>query len=224
MENLQKLDDGLYRILVPFEELTTTVYLLNAPQGAAIIDAATYASDITDYVLPALEFLKIDTVSHLLLTHTHDDHAGGLPKLMECFPQAQVGSMTPMDLPGFSHLRDGDILLDRLQTVHLPGHTQNSCGFLDLPTGTLLSGDCLQLGGIGKYVHGIGYPDLYRASVEKLKAMPICCIVAAHEFNPLGSIARGKAEVQAYLNTCLNSLLPQTERVAGSNLLTLKLD
>jgi len=205
MENLQKLDEGLYRILIPFEDLNTTVYIVRSPQGVAIIDAATYASDIAVFVLPALAQLGIGrgAVPHLLLTHAHDDHAGGLPALLEAFPHAPVQSITPFALPEFSPLQDGDVILDRLQTVLLPGHTRLSCGFLDLPTGTLLSGDCLQLGGVGKYIHGIGYPELYRASIKKLRAMDIHRIVAAHEFEPLGSIAEGSAQVQAYLDTCL---------------------
>ena len=78
--------------------------------------------------------------------------------------------------------------------------------FLDLPTGTLLSGDCLQLFGVGKYRSGIGYPYLYRRSVERLRGMELSQIVAAHEYDPLGSIARGKEEIEAYLSPCLSAI------------------
>ena len=203
MEYLQQVDAGLYRILVPFEDLNTTVYIVRSPEGAALIDAATYPEDITSYVLPALEELGIGKVTHILLTHHHGDHAGGLPRLMEAFPEAAVCSMTSFDLPGFLLLKDGEQVMQRLQTLHLPGHTPHSCGFLDLPTGTLLSGDCLQLAGVGKYIHGVRYPEQYRASVEKLKKLDIRRIVAAHEYVPLGSLAEGSAEVAAYLDACL---------------------
>lgn len=205
VEYLQKVDAGIYRILVPFEDLSTTVYIVRSPQGVAIIDAATYASDIRDFVLPALAQLGIgrEAVTHLLLTHAHDDHAGGLPALLEAFPHARVQSITPFALPEFSPLQDGDMILGRLQAVLLPGHTRLSCGYLDLPTGTLLSGDCLQLAGVGKYIHGIGYPEAYRSSVEKLQKMDIRRIVAAHEYVPLGSIAEGREVVAAYLDACL---------------------
>ena len=203
MENLQAVADGVYRILIPFEDLHTTVYIVLSPEGAALIDAATYPEDITSYVLPALEMLGIVKVTHILLTHHHGDHAGGLPRLIEAFPEAAVCSMTPFDLPGFRLLEDGEQVMQRLQTLHLPGHTRLSCGYLDLPTGTLLSGDCLQLAGVGKYVHGVGCPEQYRASVEKLKKLDIRRIVAAHEYVPLGSLAEGREAVEAYLDACL---------------------
>ena len=87
--------------------------------------------------------------------------------------------------------------------VYLPGHTDHSVGFLDLETKTLLSGDCLQLEGIGKYRNGIGFPYLYIESCEKLEKMNISRIVTAHEYDPLGSIADGEAEVEKYLDLCI---------------------
>ena len=88
-------------------------------------------------------------------------------------------------------------------SVHLPGHTADSMGYLDLRSHTLLSGDCLQLKGIGKYRNGIGNKDTYIASVNKLRAIDVRRIVAAHEYDPLGSIAEGRAAVDAYLDLCL---------------------
>jgi glyoxylase-like metal-dependent hydrolase (beta-lactamase superfamily II) len=100
-------------------------------------------------------------------------------------------------------LTDGEKLLGCLQVVSLPGHTKNSVGFLDLRSKTLLSGDCLQLKGIGKYRNGISRPAEYIQSIKRLQEMDIECIVAAHEYDPLGSIADGKAEVSQYLELCL---------------------
>ncbi len=68
----------------------------------------------------------------------------------------------------------------------------------------MLSGDCLQLDGVGEYRNGVGYLDLYKASIVRLKNMDIKRIVAAHEFDPLGSVAEGEEEVQVYLDECIN--------------------
>ena len=91
-----------------------------------------------------------------------------------------------------------------LMAVSLPGHTKNSVGYLDLRSKTLLSGDCLQLKGIGKYRNGIPYPNEYIASVQKLQHMQIDRIVAAHDYDPLGSVASGPLAVEEYLNLCLS--------------------
>lgn len=200
----ERIDERIYRILIPFEELTTTVYLLRYEEGAALIDSATYPSDIDGCVIPAIEELGIkkDDVKWLLLTHTHGDHAGGLKRLSELFPNAKIGFMTALDMPQFYSLHDGDILFGGLKVVHLPGHTTDSIGYLDTKTKTLLSGDCLQLLGVGKYRGGVRYPELYLESIGRLEKMDIERIVAAHEYDPLGSVAEGSASVLHYLRTC----------------------
>ncbi len=202
-EKADRIDDGLFRILIPFESVTTTVYVAVYEQGVAIIDSATYPTDVDTYILPALSEVGVDEaqVRYLLLTHDHGDHAGGIDRLRERLPRATVGAM--FALPNAKTLLDGELLLGGLQVVHLPGHTDTAAGFLDRRTGTLLSGDCLQLDGIDKYRNGVSDRDAYRASIEKLKRMDIRRIVAAHEYEPLGSVADGETAVEQYLDECL---------------------
>ena len=204
----EKIDDGLYRIRIPFEDLFTTVYLAVFPEGTAIIDAATYPRDVSDYVLPALKELGIAraAVRYLLLTHSHGDHAGGLNELRRAFPDATVAAYPSEGIPQARPLTDGEVLLGGLRVLHLPGHTAGAVGYLDLRTATLLSGDCLQLRGVGKYRNGIRFPQEYAESVNRLLAMDLRRIVAAHEYDPLGSRAEGRDGVVRYLRTCLSSL------------------
>ena len=200
---IDNLGAGLFRVLIPFDgDVTTTVYVALCDNGVALIDSATYPTDVDNYIIPALEELKmpLESVKYLLLTHNHGDHAGGAKRLLEL---AENASSFVFDSPRFSPLTDGEMIGDRLQTVFLPGHTDHSVGFLDLETKTLLSGDCLQLEGVGKYRDGIGFPSLYIESCEKLKKMNISRIVTAHEYDPLGSIADGEAEVEKYLDLCI---------------------
>lgn len=205
---IDRLDVGLYRLNVPFEDLTTAVYFAVYTQGAAIIDSATYPSDVDNYILPALKEIGLmpADVTYILLTHHHGDHAGGASCLAQRLQHAKVGTSFSSELPNRFALEDGQTLLDGLQVVHLPGHTDTTVGFLDVRTGTLLSGDCLQLKGIGRYRRGVSDKNSYIASVQKLKTMPIRRIVAAHEFDPLGSLAEGTEAVKQYLDCCLQCL------------------
>ena len=205
---IKKACEGIYRILVPFEELYTTVYAAVGEEGVALIDSATYPSDIRNYILPALRELGIsdDAVKYILLSHLHGDHAGGATELCRALPNAVPRAFEPCDLPGLSMLSDSEILLGFLQAVKLPGHAHHSGGFLDLRHGTLLSADCLQLYGVGKYTNGIFLPDEYEKSIEKIKNLGLKRIVAAHDYEPLGAIAEGEAEVKKYLDTCLDAL------------------
>lgn len=203
----EQYGQGLFRLNIPFEDLTTSVYIVVAPSGAAIIDSATYPTDVDAWILPALQEIGVErqAVKRLLLTHDHGDHAGGLPRLIECFPDAVVRTSYPTPLSASAPLRDGERILERLQTVALPGHTKTSVAYLDLPTKTLLSGDCLQLKGIGIYRNNVAEPWLYRASIQRLMTMDLERIIAAHEFDPLGSVAEGKQAVTAYLEECLRT-------------------
>ena len=207
--NVEKIDNGIYRFLIPFEgEIDTTVYAVADEDGVALIDAATYPSDADKYVLPALSQIGFSPadVRALLLSHDHGDHAGGAARLLECLPNAVLRAPFAWDSPRFAPLCDGDRPLGRLLALHLAGHTPHSFGFLDLPTKTLLSGDCLQLFGVGKYRNGIALPGDYQASVERLLRTDLLRIVAAHEYDPLGSVAEGRAAVERYLTTCLKAL------------------
>lgn len=56
---------------------------------------------------------------------------------------------------------------------------------------------------VGKYRNGVGYPQDYAESVNRLKAEDIRKIVAAHEYDPFGSTAEGIEAVQRYLDGCL---------------------
>ena len=203
---IDNLGAGLFRILIPFDgDVTTTVYVVFCDDGVALVDSATYPTDVDNYIIPALEEMKIpiESIRYLLLTHNHGDHAGGAKRLLELAENATLGASFSFSSPKFSPLTDGVVIGDRLQVVALPGHTDHSVGFLDLKTNTLLSGDCLQLEGVGKYRDGIGFPSLYIESCEKLKKMNISRIVTAHEYDPLGSIADGEAEVEKYLDLCI---------------------
>lgn len=198
---LSQITDGIHLLKVPFEDLYTSVFFVESEKGLAIIDCATTPEDVDTYILPTLQTMGREA-THLLLTHTHGDHAGGARRLLECCPNLQVQTWKPLDLPRFSPLRDGEVVIGRLRMLALPGHSSYSVGYLDLPTKTLISGDCLQLAGVGKYVNGIQYPELYLQSIEKLRTMELDRIIASHDYVPLGSLAEGKDAVERYLEAC----------------------
>ena len=199
--SLIQIAEGLFLLKIPFQELYTSVFFVVGKDGLAIVDCATTSDDVDRYILPVLKSMK-KSATHLLLTHSHGDHAGGAPRLLEQLPDLMCFAYEDMNLPRFHRLMDGEILLDRLQVVSLLGHTDRSVGYFDRSTNTLISGDCLQLAGVGKYINGIRYPELYLQSIEKLKEMRLDRIIASHDYVPLGSLAEGKEAVAQYLDTC----------------------
>ncbi len=201
----EEICENLYRILIPFEDIYTTAYVVLNNKKAAVIDSGACDADAERCIFPALKEIGIqqNDVRYLLLTHSHGDHAGGIGRLAELFPQAEIRASYAIGLPHFSLLKDREIILSDLQAIYLPGHVNHAVGYLHLPSGTLLSGDCLQLSGIGKYRKNIADRERYEQSVKSLQKLEIKRIVAAHEFDPLGSIAEGEEAVREYLEMCL---------------------
>lgn len=197
----ESVAEGILRLKVPFEELYTAVFFVQGKEEWAVIDTATTCEDVDTYILPALNRLP-KRATHLLLTHGHADHAGGAERLLEAYPDLRLYTAEDWKKTPFSTLSDGALLLGRLQTVFLTGHSKRSVGYFDLPTGTLISGDCLQQAGVGKYTNGISDPEAYLASIERLRRMPIERIVASHDYVPLGAIAEGRDAVARYLDVC----------------------
>ncbi len=204
----ERLADGIYRLCVPFEEIYTSVFLLQFQAGCILLDGAASDEDAENYVLPALE--KVNAQPQMIVrSHNHGDHSGGVARIAKAFPDAKIGLMED-DFPNdgrYIRLYDGDVLLDRFQVLNLRGHTDDCLALLDIKTNTLISGDCLQGGGIGKY--GVSFTDVaaYLQSVERVKNLKVDRIVASHEFAPYGFFAEGIQMVNTYLNECIRTAL-----------------
>lgn len=214
LTRFEKIQTDLYQLRVPFDGIFTSVFYVVTDTGAAIIDSAASAYDIETCVWPALEALGEELsvwplpVRQILCTHTHNDHAGGLLTLSSRFPEAKIGVfgrglVSTRSGLSFERLRDGQILMDCIQALHLPGHSDDSAGFLDLRTNTLISGDSMQFFGVGRYGCGVGSWSAYRETLEKLLRMDIENIIASHEYMPLGGSAFGRDESRAYIKGCL---------------------
>ena len=211
---MEQMIDNIYRVTCPYQDIYTTVYIIKTEKGTLLFDAASYPSDVDEYIAPALTECGVDTVDYIFISHNHRDHAGALSVLRERYPEATIVSRCPKlkaaygDTP-FLAPENGDRLLDVLQVVTIPGHTADAAAILDTRTGTLISGDCLQLYGIfgsGKWAANIGFAAEHLAAVEKIRALGAERITAAHDFHPYGDFAEGKEAVEKYLDACGEAL------------------
>lgn len=204
----ERFFDNIYRLRVPFENIYTSVFLVDTDGGKLLIDAGDGESDVKNIILPALE--KMNVIPDILaVTHSHGDHAGGLGTLAHTFENAKICAFNSRITENFSQrsklLCDGDILLDCIKIIHLPGHSSDSIGFLDMRSNILIGGDAVQLYGIARYGCGLGSPNSYRNTIGKIKSMHLSMYVASHDFFPLGAFAKGE-EVEKYLDEALLDL------------------
>lgn len=217
MEGHEKLSDQIDQLTIPYKNIFTTVYLIRTDGCAVLFDAASYASDIEDYVLPWLEELGVteQMLRYVFISHNHTDHAGGLSRLMEVFPEAIIVSRSRELREKFCCFRfflpeDGDVLVDSLRVVTIPGHSMDSMALYDRKRKYMITGDSLQLRGIfGSDFWGanISWPAEHLQALEKLQEMDVRQLLWSHDYYPMGRGAAGREEILAALDACRAPLI-----------------
>ena len=186
---------GVYRLRIPFEDLYTSVFLIRTEQGNALVDSGTYASDVTEYIVPALKELglRLSDVRYLIFTHQHGDHTGGRENLLVLAPTLEVVQ------------EQRALALNGISVRELKGHTLDCIGVFDERSSTLISGDGLQGAGIGKYRCSLASKDEYLSTVEKLiKDESVKNILFSHAYEPwYKDGAFGREEVAKCLQDCV---------------------
>lgn len=216
MPQMTHITPDIIRMTVPYMDVYTTVCIIRTPDGAVLFDTASYESDVTDYILPALNDLGItaDTLKYIVISHNHGDHSGGLEQLIPHFPATKIVSLHSAISEKHPNRvlspKDGETLLNVLSVITIPGHAADALGLLDTRTGTLLSGDSLQVYGIyglGKWGANITLPIEHLTALEKLHTLDINSILASHDYHPYGHTAQGKEAVTSYINACKEALM-----------------
>lgn len=209
---IMKMNENIHRITLPYKDIFTTVYTVKTDKGVLLFDAASYDTDLDEYIQPMLDALKItaEDLKYIFISHNHGDHSGGLRPIAERYPKAVILSRSPKLAENYADYtveahEDGDVVLDVLQIVTIPGHTKDSAAILDTRTNTLISGDCLQLYGIfgsDDWASNINLPAQHLEAIAKLRTMPIENVYTAHDYHPYGFKHEGKAAVAKVLVAC----------------------
>ncbi|SEF18708.1 MBL fold metallo-hydrolase [Jiangella alba] len=189
--------------------------------------------------------IELSDVGRVLATHIHGDHVGGIARMREIAPSLEVGVFSesgarmrdplaysreirarfPEHSPAPPPVLDGvvpDLLFDDgdmvgpLRVIHTPGHDTDACCFFDVRSGTLVTGDSLQLNGtISQGCALLFDPARYLDSLHRLLALPVRNIVCGHPYLPLGEAAVGEEAARRFLAGCIGCYEHDRGFVAG---------
>ena len=121
---------GLFDALVPLPDRTSyNAYLIRGSEKTALVDAV--EPNLVDILLARLE--GVEKIDYILSLHAEQDHSGGLPAVLEKYPQAQLFASpkgrdnlsTHLSIPAerIHAVQDGETLSlgDRnLRFIHIP--------------------------------------------------------------------------------------------------------
>ena len=198
MDNkFHKATDGIYRLKIPFDTVYTSVFLLETDEGDILVDCASGARDVDEFIVPALEKMgkNMADIKAIVLTHRHGDHAGGLERILSLCPQIDV-------------ITDVRTVCDGIRTYPMAGHTKDSIGVLHSRTQTLISGDGLQGAGVDKYRCYTQDREAYIETVKRIESdETITNILFSHAYEPWNKDSVfGRDEVLNCLIKCIECL------------------
>ncbi len=109
------------------------------------------------------------SLAQILVTHSHPDHAGGVPALTARWPAVIVRNVAPDACSDGESIRAGNSILT---AVHTPGHAPDHFCFLDAQNGDLYCGDLARRGGtIVIPASSGGHLGGYLASLRRVRAL-----------------------------------------------------
>lgn len=114
------------------------------------------------------------TLTHILITHHHHDHIGGIKELKKTYPDVTVYGPQNPQIDGIDQrLEEGsNIALHNpnidLKVMETPGHTMDHIVFYNQQL--LFCGDTLFSAGCGRMFEGT--PDVFYRSLQKLAQLP----------------------------------------------------
>lgn len=158
------------------------VYLLHDPASGetACVDAPVAAPILAE--LRARDW----RLTHILLTHHHDDHIEGVEELRAATGARVLGAaadahrLPPLDLaltPEMTFAVGGETA----RVIDASGHTLGHLAFYFAESGVAFTGDSLMSAGCGRIFEGTA-PMLY-ASLMRLAALPDATLIASgHEY------------------------------------------
>ncbi|MFA6266660.1 MAG: MBL fold metallo-hydrolase [Pseudolabrys sp.] len=193
-DTVDEVMPGVRRVMCnnpgPFTFKGTMSYIIGRGQ-VAIVDPG---PDDPVHVAALLDAVRNETVTHILVTHTHRDHSPAVPAIKHATGATvyaegvhraarplHIGEHNPLDSSGDRdfvpdvYLKDGDVVEGggwAVEAVTTPGHTANHMAFALKGENALFAGDHVMAWATTIVAPPDGAMSDYMASLRKLAARP----------------------------------------------------
>ncbi|KAL8970229.1 MAG: hypothetical protein Q9183_001617 [Haloplaca sp. 2 TL-2023] len=121
----------------------TNTYIVGTGSKRLLIDTAQGFECWTDWIQELLQAENI-SLSHVLLTHWHGDHTGGVPGLLKLYPDLSTGIYKNSPDEGQQPIEEGQIISVEgatIKAIHTPGHSHDHMSFILQEENAMFTGD-----------------------------------------------------------------------------------
>ena len=181
-DNTESLQD-MINLIHPLPAFTDNYIwtLVDSRAGEACVVDPGDAGPVIDYLAD-----QNLTLTHILITHHHPDHTGGVSRLVEKFGPVVYGPHNP-SIQGITNpLAEGDraqVFGVDFSILEVPGHTLDHIAYFSAESDRpiLFCGDTLFAAGCGRLFEGT--PEQMHQSLDKLARLPGDTLVyCTHEY------------------------------------------
>ncbi|KAL9002557.1 MAG: hypothetical protein Q9188_004519 [Gyalolechia gomerana] len=144
----------------------TNTYIVGTGARRLLVDTAQGFECWTDAIQELLAAENI-SLSHVLLTHWHGDHTGGVRGLLKIYPDLSTGIYKNSPDEGQQPIEDGQTISVEgatIKAVHTPGHSHDHMSFILQEENAMFTGDNV-LG------HGTSAVEVLGEYMESLRRM-----------------------------------------------------
>jgi glyoxylase-like metal-dependent hydrolase (beta-lactamase superfamily II) len=156
----------------------TNTYIVGTGHHRIIVDTSGGEPAWAELIASTLKSMDI-SLSHVLLTHWHGDHTGGVPDLLRLYPHLKDSIYKNEPDKGQQNITDGQIFRVEGATVralHVPGHSEDHMCFILEEEQAMFTGDNI-LGHGTSAVEDLG---TFMASLQKMHAQNCAIGYSAH--------------------------------------------
>ncbi|KAL9036437.1 MAG: hypothetical protein Q9180_004302 [Flavoplaca navasiana] len=147
LPNTERISPRVIRVLGgnpgKFTLQGTNTYIVGTGSQRLLVDSAQGFDFWTEAIQELLTEENI-TISHVLLTHWHGDHTGGVPGLLKLYPNLSTGIYKNSPDEGQQPIDDGQIISVEgatIKAVHTPGHSHDHMSFILQEENAMFTGD-----------------------------------------------------------------------------------